>query len=204
MTSAPHLTVQKSTGGAQQPWVPRLLCSTAGLGQRPDARARPFRPARGPQADQARSAARGIPCRGQGRAHRRRCRACMRMHVRVGTLRADPARTVAGVGWRAQPLCKRGTWEPSERLGRLAHAQRPPRGRLHGPQPGRRFFLSQCRFSDPVSGSGPVHAPKDRFSPGFLLHRLRHLPVHAIVSWGGRLHPYKEGEDLQSPKSPTL
>jgi hypothetical protein len=166
MTSAPHLTVQKSTGGAQQPWVPRLLCSTAGLGQRPDARARPFRPARGPQADQARSAARGIPCRGQGRAHRRRCRACMRMHVRVGTLRADPARQ-----WRVS-VGARSHCASAGRGSRASgwDAWRTPRGRLEvgcmgRSQAGGFSFLSvvlaiqlavQAQFTHLKTGSRPV------------------------------------------------
>jgi hypothetical protein len=41
-----------------------------------------------------------------------------------------------------------------------------------------RFFLFLQRFSAQPHGSSQVQGPKDRFSPGFLLHRLRQLPLH--------------------------
>jgi hypothetical protein len=90
------------------------------------------------------------------------------------------------------------------RSGRVAHCGWPVGGRLHGPPVACGFFLFLLWFSVPGSGSGPVRHPRAQFSPGFLLHRLRHLPLHATVPWGGRLHPRKEGEVLHSPKSPPL
>jgi hypothetical protein len=52
-----------------------------------------------------------------------------------------------------------------------------------------RGFPFSIRFSDPAHGSSSVHPPRVRFLLDFHLHRLRLLPLHAIVPCGASWLP---------------
>jgi hypothetical protein len=97
----------------------------------------------------------------------------------------------------------RGAWEPPPpRLDTWRRRERPPPRSVAWADWFGRFFPFSTRFSHGSTDSAPVQAPRARFSPGFLLHRLRHLPLHATVLWEGQLHLRKEGGPPLSQVSP--
>jgi hypothetical protein len=112
-----------------------------------------------------------------------RGRACGSRPGRVAVRGSPPARDA----------CMRGRAREERGRGPLSHLVErghwPPVSRWTG----RRFFLFLFRFSDPGSDSPRVQAPRARFSGGFLLHRLRHLPLHTTVLWGDSLGAGKRG-----------
>jgi hypothetical protein len=107
--------------------------------------------------------------------------------------------------WWAPTGCPgtRGAWEPPPPpTGHVATRERPPPRSVAWADWFGRFFPFSTRFSHGSTDSAPVQAPRARFSPGFLLHRLRHLPLHATVLWEGQLHLRKEGGPPLSQVSP--
>jgi hypothetical protein len=95
-----------------------------------------------------------------------------------------PPRHVVGAHWLPRHTGRMGT-PPPPPTGHVATRERPPPRSVAWADWFGRFFLFSTRFSHGSTDSAPVQAPRARFSPGFLLHCLRHLPLHATVLWEG-------------------
>jgi hypothetical protein len=111
-----------------------------------------------------------------------------------------PAEARGGARWLPRHTGRMGT--PPPRLDTWRRRERPPPRSVAWADWFGRFFPFSTRFSHGSTDSAPVQAPRARFSPGFLLHRLRHLPLHATVLWEGQLRLRKEGGPPLSQVSP--
>jgi hypothetical protein len=82
------------------------------------------------------------------------------------------ARPPHGAAGLARDSAKRVHARADRRAGDVALADWLAEGRFPGFLVSRGVFLFLLRFSESDFGFAPVHAPRVRFSPGSLLHRL--------------------------------